>query len=81
MKSNTNTDHDHYLDALEALKYIMLQSKDYFGHWIDAIQRDIEQWQNYRNSAIHLGHYGGMGSFNDLGGDPYFCNIQSIAYS
>lgn len=81
MKNEKNERIDHYLDALQALEYIMLQSKDYFGHWIDAIQLDIKQWQNFRNSKIHLGHYGGMGSFNDLGGSAYFFNIQSIAYS
>lgn len=71
---------DHYLDALKALKYIMSQSKNYFGHWIDRIQGDIEEWQTKQISAGHLGNYGGMGSFNDLGGGPYFSNFQSIAY-
>ena len=81
MENEKNRRIDHYLDALQALEYIMLQSKDYFGHWIEAIQRDIKEWQTNHNSKIHLGNYGGMGSFNDLGGDSYFINIQSIAYS
>jgi len=81
MENEKNEIPDHYLDALRALEYIMLQSKDYFGHWIDAIQGDIEEWQTKHLSASHLGHYGGMGSFNDLGGDAYFTNIQSITYN
>ena len=80
MENKENEKPDHYLDALQALEFIMQQSKGYFGHWIDDIQLDIDEWQNNCNSIGHLGHYGGMGSFNDLGGDAYFCNIQSIAY-
>ncbi|MBD3341476.1 MAG: hypothetical protein GF353_20400 [Candidatus Lokiarchaeota archaeon] len=80
LENENNERLDHYLDALQALKYIMSQSEDYYGHWIENIQRDIIEWQTNQDSKIHLGNYGGMGSFNDLGGGSYFTNIQSIAY-
>ena len=70
----------HYLDALKALEYILKQDGDYYHHWVLAIQRDIELWNTQRQSHQHKGHYGGMGSFNDIGGGPYFNNIKSIAY-
>lgn len=71
---------DHYLDALNALEFILKQDGDYYHHWVLAIQRDIELWKTQGQSHIHQGHYGGMGSFNDIGGGPYFNNIKSIAY-
>jgi len=71
---------DHYLDALKALAFIMKQWGEWNHHWYEAIQRDIQIWETQHESEQHLGHYGGMGSINDLGGGPYFDNIKSIAY-
>ncbi|MHA1293057.1 MAG: DUF6966 domain-containing protein [Promethearchaeota archaeon] len=71
---------DHYLDALKALEFIMTQWGEYNRHWREAISNDIQIWRTQHESVQYLGHYGGMGSINDLGGGPYFNNIKSISY-
>lgn len=80
MENEKENELDHYLDALKALEFILKQDGDYYRHWVLAIRRDIETWKTQRQSQQHQGHYGGMGSFNDIGGGPYFNNIKSIAY-
>ena len=80
MEYEKENEFDHYLDALKALEYILKQDEDYYHYWVLAIQRDIELWKTQHQSHQHQGHYGGMGSFNDIGGGPYLNNIKSIAY-
>jgi len=80
MVNNNEKEFDHYLDALKALEYILKQDDEYYQNWVKAIQRDIKIWETQHQSQQHLGHYGGMGSFNDIGGGPYFNNIKSIAF-
>lgn len=80
MTSTNNNNIDHYLDALQALKYLLLQEGEYYENWIQAMKRDINEWKISRNSKIHLGNYGGMGSFNDIALGPYFDDIKSVAY-
>ena len=80
MVNNKEIKKENYLDALKALEYILKLWGEYGHHWLKAIQRDIQIWETQHHSEQHLGHYGGMGSFNDLGGGPYFNNIKSIAY-
>jgi hypothetical protein len=36
------------------------------NYWADWIRRDIQDWQNSRDTSHHLSAYGGMGSFNDI---------------
>lgn len=80
MENDNKNERDYYLDALKALAFIMKQWGEWNHHWFEAIQRDIRIWEIQRESRQHLGHYGGMGSINDLGGGLYFDNIKSIAY-
>ena len=70
----------HYLDAIKALKYILQQSGDYYGHWINSIINDIKEWQTNQKFNIHIVLYGGMGSFNGIRGGPYLNTIKSIGY-
>jgi hypothetical protein len=85
---------DQYLDALEALEFLL--DKMDVSHWGYEIKKDIDAWVHRKDAQRHQNHYGGMGSFNDIGaGFPnadfslikraslgrYFLDIQTIAYT
>ena len=86
---------DQYLDALEALLFL-LDKMDYYNNWESQIQEDIKAWVHRKDARRHLNHYGGMGSFNDIGISfpetnfsiikkeslaRYFLDIQTITYT
>ena len=77
---------DIYTEALICLKLILHADHPEFKNWIDWLDRDIQDWTQYREVAHHLRAYGGMGSFNDLpsmrGNHDYiFCFLKSFCYA
>ncbi len=77
---------DIYTEALICMKSILQADYSEFKNWIDWLERDIQDWIQYREVAHHLRAYGGMGSFNDLpsmrGNHDYiFRFLKSFCYA
>src|SRR5713226_2064726 len=53
-----------YENCLLAIERLLLTVD--VKYWPDSIRRDIQDWQNSRDTSHHLSTYGGMGSFNDI---------------
>src|ERR1051325_1457583 len=53
-----------YENCLRAIERLL--SATGVTYWPESIQRDIRDWQDFRDTSHHLSTYGGMGSFNDV---------------
>jgi hypothetical protein len=78
-----------YPEILKVLRNLL--EKSHHSHWVNWIDKDIEEWNKNKNTRHHLSAYGGMGSINDLwvGGhnlngtweNEIFDNSKSLAYT
>ena len=57
---------DIYTEALSTLRLILQRYYPEWDNWVHWLTQDMEDWTERRQTAHHLGAYGGMGSFNDL---------------
>jgi hypothetical protein len=53
-----------YEDSLLAMEYFLKEVEE--NHWLQWIQKDLDEWDSKRSVSHHLSAYGGMGSFNDV---------------